>query len=445
MNEGLEEREKSNEYWLEIGKNYRIHARPTVPVILERGEGIYVWDVEGKRYIDFESGQICMSTGHTHPQLNEAINEQIKKIMQTGSNFTSVPEILLAKKLAEITPEPFQKSFFACSGSEANEIALRMVKKYTGRFEIVAVMKNYHGSTLGSFSVSSTVNREGYGPLMNGVYFIPVPYCYRCPFNECYPDCRLSCIDYTEELLKRVTSGKPAALILELLISGGGVIVPPKEWVQNIRRICNEREMLMIADEAQTGIGRVGKWFMCQHFDVTPDVITTSKTIGGGVPLSAVITSAEIADASVAKGFQYTSSHTGDPFLCAVGLATIELIEQNHLVDHAAWIGDFMMKGLRGLQEKYEVIGDVRGLGTIMGIEIVKDRVSKRPEFDLAARIAMECRGMGLIVGCNPWRMPPFRNVIRIVPPIIAKEEEISTALGILDDAIKAALKHPYG
>jgi 4-aminobutyrate aminotransferase-like enzyme len=434
-------KEKTNDEWMKMGGKYRIQCRPFVPVVLEKGAGIYVWDVEGKRYIDFESGQICMSIGHSHPKISEAIVNQINKIMQNGSNYTCVSEILLAKKLAEITPEPFQKSFFACSGSEANEIALRMVKKYTGRFEIVAVMRNYHGSTFGSFAVSSTVNRVGYGPLMNGVYFIPAPYCYRCQFNECYPGCKLSCVDYAEELIKRVTSGKPAAIILELLISGGGVIVPPKEWIQKIRQICNEREMLMIADEAQTGIGRTGKWFMCQHLDVTPDIITTSKSIGGGVPLSAVITSEEIADTSVKNGFQYSSSHAGDPFLCAVGLAQIELIEQNNLMNNATKIENIMKKGLRELQEKYEVIGDVRGLGTLLGIEIVEDPVSKKPAFDLAGRIATECLERGLIVGCNPWRMPPFRNVIRIVPPFISKEEELSTALNILEEGIKEAIK----
>jgi len=433
--------EKGNKYWMDIEREYRIHARPTVPIVLERGSGVYVWDVEGKRYIDFESGQICMATGHTHPRIINAIHEQINKIMQTGSNYTCIPEILLAKKLAEITPEPFQKSFFACSGSEANEIALRMVKKYTGRFEIVGVMRNYHGSTFGSFSVSSSVRRGGYGPPMNGVCIIPAPYCYRCQFNECYPDCSLSCISYAEELLDRTTSGKPAAIILEFLISGGGVVIPPKEWIQNIRRICNEREMLMIADEAQTGFGRTGKWFMFQNFDILPDIFTSSKTIGGGIPLSAVTTSAEIADTSVKNGFQYTSSHTGDPFLCAVGLANIEVIEKENLIDNAAKIGNFMLRRLRELQEKYEVIGDVRGLGTILGIEIVEDRISKKPAFDLASRISLECLEEGLIVGCNPWRMPPYRNVIRIVPPFIAKEDELSTALNILDEGIKKALK----
>jgi len=383
-----------------------------------------------------------MATGHTHPEIVNTINEQINKIMQNGSNYTSVPEILLAKKLAEITPAPLQKSFFACSGSESNEIAFRMVKKYTGRFEIIAVMRNYHGSTFGSFSVSSSSNRSGYGSTMNEVFFIPAPYCYRCQFNECYPGCGLSCIDYTEELLNRITSGKPAAIILELLISGGGIIVPPKEWVQNIRRICNEREMLMIADEAQTGIGRTGNWFMCQHFNIVPDILTVSKSIGGGIPLSSITTSAEIADISVDNGFQYSSSHTGDPILCAVGLANIELIEQDNLVDNAAKIGDFMLNGLRQLQDKYEVIGDVRGLGTILGIEFVENKISKKPEFNLTDKIAHGCREKGLIVGCNPWRMPPLRNVIRIVPPLITTDDELSAALNILEDTITETMKH---
>lgn len=440
-------RERTNDYWVELDRKYRIQARPTEPLVLERGQGVRVWDVEGHEYMDFESGQFCMATGHTHPSVAQALREQADRLMHTSMKYLNIPRIRLAQKLAAIAPAPLQQSYFGCAGSEANEAALRLAKKYTGRFEIVAVLGGYHGRSLASASVSTSYMRDraGYGPMMAGTTYIPAPYCYRCPFNETYPGCRLSCAQYGEEVIDRTTSGEPAALIMELIIGSGGVIVPPPEWVRRIRQMCDERGMLLIDDEALTGVGRTGRWFACQHFDVVPDILTTSKALGGGVPLCAVITTAEIAAGAVRKGYDQAASHMGDPFQCAVGLANLEVVERENLVDRAAQRGAQLKDGLQELSRRHEIIGDVRGLGLLVGIEIVESKASKRPAPQMAARVTDECRRRGLLIGGPRLGARMGLNALRLSPPFIATQEDIARALSVMDAALEAAAHAAVG
>ncbi len=443
---------RTNQEWLELGRQYILrHPHRTAPLVPERGEGIYIWDVEGNRYIDFQSGQLCVTLGHSHPKYVEALSQQAQKIVQTGTLFIAPSEVLLAQKIAELTPDPLQKSFFACTGSESNELALRLVRKYTGRFEVIAVMRGYHGQTAGSASITGRggMLREGYGPMPTGTGFIPTPYPYRCQYCRNESSCNLGCTESAETLIDTATSGRPAALFFEPMMSAAGQIVPPVEWMQEMARICRERGILMVADEALTGFGRTGKWFAFEHFGVVPDVVTCSKGLGGGVPLCAVTTSAEIADEAVEKGFSQFSSHSGDPLLCATGLANIEIIEQENLVENARVVGNYMKAKLERLQQ-YEIVGEARGLGLCLGLEFVTDKKSRTPNFEGTAVVANYCLEHGLWLPIAIPMDSPDRlerrfmemsgaQVLRFMPPITVTTEQVDEALEILEGGIKLA------
>ena len=431
------ERTKSNDYWVELDSRYRVQVRATRPIVLEKGKGVEVWDVEGKKYLDFESGQMAMVSGHSHPAVLNRIKEQIEMLMQNSVRVLNVPRILLAKKLAEIVPDPLEKSYFLSTGSESVEASLRLAKKYTGRFEVVALLGGYHGRTAGSQSYTSNSRgaRTGYGPLLPGATFIPPPYCYRCAFNET-PPCKLSCLGYAEEVIDKTTSGKPAALLVEIMQGVGGIIVPPVEWVRHMRQICDEREMLLIIDESLTGLGRTGKWFAFEHFGISPDILTTSKALGQGVPAAAIITTEKIADGAVAKGYDQGATHMGDPFQCAVALANLEVIERENLLSRATKMGALLRNGLEELQERFDVIGDVRGKGLFLGIEIVESKESKKPAVERTAKLVVECEDRGLLLGGGVSIGGLGMNTIRLCPPLVITEEEISAALNIMENVL---------
>ena len=443
----------TNQGWIELSKQYLLrHPLRMAPLIPERGDGIYMWDVEGNRYIDFQSGQLCVTLGHSHPKYVKALAEQAQKIIQTGTPFIAPSEVLLAKKMAEVAPDPLQKSFFACTGSESNEMALRLVRKYTGRFEIIALMRGYHGQTAGSASITGRggMLREGYGPLPTGVAFIPTPYTYRCPYCRDKGCCNLGCAESAENIIDSATSGKPAAFFFEPLMSAAGQIVPSVEWMRTMQRICRERGILMVADEALTCFGRTGKWFAFEHFGIVPDVVTCSKGLGGGVPLCAVMTSAEIADAAVEKGFSQFSSHSGDPLLCATGLANLEIIEEENLVENARIVGAYMKEKLDRMQQAYEIVGEARGLGLCLGLEIVTDTKSRTANFEGASMVTDYCLEHGLwlpiIVPTQTTDRLRRRflelsgmHVLRFMPPITVTTEQVDEALDIIEAGIKIA------
>ncbi|MBM3490227.1 MAG: aspartate aminotransferase family protein [Alphaproteobacteria bacterium] len=437
-----EELEKTNEYWFELDKQYRINHRFTYPQCWERGQGVSLYDVEGKRYLDFESGQVCVTAGHCHPAYTEALQRQAAKLVQTGSAYTDPTQVRLLKKLAEITPEPFQKSYLACSGSEANEAAMRLAKAYTGRFEVVSFPGNYHGMTGGSWSVTGFGGnyKQPFGPAMPGVIWLPTPFSYPVPgsprFPERDPQVVDACIRFCERLLDEATSGKPAAFMLELIQSAAGVRMLPVAFVQAIRRMCDERGALLIMDEAQTGMGRLGSWWGFEHYGVKPDIIVASKTLGGGVPLSATITSAKIADEAVARGFKQSSSHTGDPLLCAVGLANIGIIERERLIDNVRQVGGHLRTSLERMAAGSPIVGEIRGRGFLLGVEIVRDKETGEPNHEAIAAITARAREHGLLTG---W-WPSYHlaaNIIRLMPPYTLTRAEADEAVGILEEAVR--------
>ncbi len=432
-----EEITRKNDYWVELDRKYRVQVRKTRSIVLEKGKGVEVWDVEGKKYLDFESGQMAMVAGHSHPWVIKRIREQIELLMQNSIRVLNMPRVLLAKKLSEIVPDPLAKSFFLSTGSESVEAALRLAKKYTGRFEVVALLRGYHGRTAGSQSYTSISRgaRAEYGPLLPGATFIPAPYCYRCAFNETLP-CNLSCLSYAEDVIDRTTSGQPAAMIIEIMQGVGGTIVPPAEWVRRLRQICNEREMLLIIDESLTGMGRTGKWFGFEHYNIVPDIMTTSKALGQGVPVAAVITTDEIAGKAVDKGYDQGATHMGDSFQCAVALANIEVIERGNLLEKSYRIGALLKKGLEELQAKFEVVGDVRGMGLFLGLEIIESKVSRRPDPDRALKLVAECEDRGLLLGGGIPTGGLGTNTVRLCPPLVITEEQVNTAIDIIEDVL---------
>lgn len=349
--------------WLELDKKYRIKGRYDISQVLVKGEGIRVWDADGKMYIDFESGQVCASTGHCHPAYTKAVVDQASKLVQTGSGYTDPPRILLAQKLAEIMPGDLSRSYFACTGSEATEAAIRLAKIYTGRTEIVALMRGYHGMTHASLSVTGLGGKfkSVPGSGLPDIAYIPAPYAYRSPFKD--DEDNMASFRYGLEVINWTTTGKPAAIIMEVVMSVGGMIIPSKEYVQAIREWCDQTGALMIIDEAQSGVGRTGKWFAIEHFGVVPDIITTSKSLGGGVPLCGVTTTPKIADRVAELGYHQSSSHTDDPFLAAAGLANIEILESEGLVKNADVMGRYLRDAFEKMKPDFDILGDIRGLG----------------------------------------------------------------------------------
>jgi 4-aminobutyrate aminotransferase-like enzyme len=424
--------------WLALDEAHVAQSPYPPPLVLEGGEGCVVWDVDGRRYLDFESGQFCMATGHAHPQVAAAVAAQAGRLMQIGNRFTSPLRIELAQRLAALSPDPLSTCLFGSTGSEANEIALRLAKRTKGRFEVVAVERGYHGRTLASFGLSSSTRRmrRDYGPMAAGIVLIPTPYPYRCRFG-CGGECNLCCFQQGVETIDRATSGAPAAVIVEFVLGAGGIVPVPATWARAVRDFCDERGALLIGDEALTGLGRTGRWFAFEHAGVVPDLVVTSKALGGGVPLSAVLAPAALAREALAGGFLQAASHQGDPFQCAVALANLDVLEQEGLLERAASLGALLERRLAELERRFEIVGQVRGVGLLWGIEIVRDGETRAEAPDLAAAVTVEAMERGLIVG---GLRPGIReaNVLRLAPPLVIGEEEIARAAAILHDALAA-------
>jgi len=429
--------------WIDRDRAVRIQSRFTFPEVLARGAGTCVYDTDGREYLDFLAGQVCAVTGHCHPRYADAIAKQAKVLIQRGSAFTDTCQIELAERVARLCPGDLNKSYFACTGSESNEAALRMVKLLTGRHEVVAVVRGYHGLTAGSFGITGLggVFREGYGPMQAGTAFLPAPYVYRCPFKGCDPDgstCAMTCLDHGLDTLRRTTSGRPAAVFVEVVQSAGGVVVMPEEWLREIRRLCDEWGALLVIDEAQTGFGRTGRMFAFEHYGVQPDVLTLSKSLGGGLPVSAVVVRDGIAGRLEDLGYYQSSSHTGDPILSAAALANLTIIEEEGLVENAEKMGQLLKEGLSEIARAHPgIVGDVRGIGLFLGMEIIEDRSTRRPSSDLAVLISRSCQEHGLLVGHVPGAVS--ENIIRLLPPLTVTSSEVARALDVLSDAVERA------
>lgn len=410
------------------------------PRLFHSARGTIVTDRTGREYLDFTSGQMCATIGHNHPAIVEALHRAGDKALHFFSGM--IPEVVaelgetLAKKWM---PEGLTKSIFINTGSESNEVALRMAKMYTGGYEILTLGGSWHGITGGVSAVSMASDRKGYGVPTPGVFVIPEPNSYR-PYIEAATEeeAALANLDLALKMFDMQTTGRGAAIIVEPVISAGGVLVPPKVFMQALRHAADDRGLLLIFDEAQTAFGRIGTRTASEYFGVIPDIITMSKTLGGGLPMAAVSTTPAIEQDIHDKKFAFYTSHVSDPLGAEVALAVLEVLERDHLVERANVMGKYLRERMTDLQQKYEAIGDIRGLGLLLGVELVKDRHTREPAHELGALTTRKCFEKGLSM--NIRRRPERGAVWRIAPPLTVSETEIDQASEILEDALRESL-----
>jgi 2,2-dialkylglycine decarboxylase (pyruvate) len=418
--------------------NFRQHliryGGDAYPEIVEKAAGCYVEDAAGKRILDFTSGQMCATVGHNHPNIVAAIKRSCDTALHLFSGMIPSSVVQLAERLARILPPPLSKSLFVNTGSESNDAAIKMAKLATGGFEVVGLGGSWHGVTGNASGVSFASDRKGYGPGMPGTYVIPEPNAYRCPVRHCRDACDRTCMKVGFELYDMQSSGARAAIIAEPVISAGGVIVPPEGYFDALRNEARKRHMLLIFDEAQTAFGRLGHWFAASHLGVTPDIMTVSKTLGGGIPLAGVITNDEIEATCHRRGFAFYTSHVSDPLPATVGLAVLDTIEQEGLLARSREMGGYLAARLEELQARHEEIGDVRGMGLLRGIELVKDRETREPNHELGALTTERCLRLGLSM--NIRRRPERGSVWRIAPPLTVTRDDIDLAMTIFDQAL---------
>lgn len=419
----------------DIVSAYKDHTWPAAatyyetPIVIERGEGMHVWDDHGNRYLDCFGGVLTVSVGHANPAVNRAIREQIDKVSHTSALYINKPAAELATKIADITPGKLNRSFFTNSGSEADETAMLVARMYTGRQEIIALRHAYHGRTMLAMSAAGHSTWRHGGTAVAGIHHAIAPYCYRCPFGQSYPDCGVKCAQDVEEVIQTVTDGKIAAFIAEPILGVGGFIVPPKEYFGEVQKIVKRYGGIMITDEVQTGWGRTGdKWCGIEHWEVEPDVMTFAKGMANGSPIGCTTTTDEIAKALPGLTF---STFGGNPVTSAAALATITYIEEKNLPRNAAVVGAYLRQRLTELQEKYPVIGDVRGMGLMQGIECVEDRKTKVPAPKAVMKVFEETKKRGVLIGKGGL----FGNVIRLGPPLIATQDDIDVLCNALDAA----------
>lgn len=405
------------------------------PVLIHRAKGSYLYDQNGRAILDFTSGQMCATLGHNHPAVVEAIQKACREVIHLFSGMLSPAVIELARSLSQLLPESLQKVLLVNTGSEANEAALRMAKLKTEGFEVIGLSASWHGMTAGASSSGYIAARKGYGPAMPGTMAIPTPNCYRCPIQHCRDRCDMTCLEVGFSLVDNQSVGAYAACIIEPVLSAGGVIVPPEGYFQRLQALCQERGMLLILDEAQTAFGRLGSTFAFEQLGMVPDILTLSKTLGGGLPLAATVTSAAIEEECYAKGFVFYTSHISDPLPAEVGLAVLHVLATDHLAQRAKVMGDYLKAGLLKLQQHHEVIGDVRGRGLLLGVDLVRDRDTREPALDLGAKITRRCLELGLSM--NIVTLPGMGSIWRIAPPLTVSQEELDQGLEILDQALK--------
>ena len=397
------------------------------PVALVKGEGEYVWDDAGNKYLDCFGGVLTVSIGHANPRVNDAIIEQVKTISHTSTLYANKPQGDLAEKLAEISPGNLKKSFFTSTGTEADDTAIMAAKLATGRHEIIVLRHSYSGR---SATALSAVGHSTWKPLPSqvaGMVHAAAPYCYRCPFKLEYPSCGVACAKDIKEVIQTSTTGEIAAFMAEPILGVGGFIVPPPEYFGIAYDIARQHGGLCIADEVQTGWGRTGdKWFGIEQWGVTPDIMTSAKGMGNGVPIGWTIATPEVADKYPGLTF---ATFGGNPVSSAAALAVIKEIEDNDLRTNARVVGNYFRKKLEELKEKYPVIGDVRGMGLMQAVELVKDRVTKEPAADAVLKVFEETKRRGVLIGKGGL----YGNVIRTGLMLNSTKENVDELIAAMD------------
>jgi len=409
------------------------------PLFVDRVEGTKVIDVDCNEYIDFNSGLLCLNIGR-HPEVVKAIERQANKLLHYSiTDFYYKEVIELSKTVSEILPFKDVKFHFGNSGTEANEAALKLVRYYTGRPYILSFIGSFHGRTYGSMSLTASkpVHRKRFGPLLPGIVHVPYAYCYRCPLGMSYPDCGVACVDFIKEwvLEKYVPPDEVAAFFFEPVQGEGGFVWPPADYFKKLKKLADEYGILMVDDEVQAGIGRTGEWLAINHFDIKPDIITLAKAIASGLPLGLTAARAKIMNWE--KG-AHATTFGGNPVACAAAIATINVIKKENLLERVKRVGERLLKRFEEMKEEYEIIGDVRGKGFMIGIELVKNKKTKEYATREANELIVRCWKRGLLL------ITAGRSVIRIAPPLNLEEKHIDKGISIFEEEIKKLVHEIY-
>jgi len=421
----------------------RDHAVPrglsqSTPVYVAKAEDAWLEDVDGNRYVDFAGGIGCINVGHRREAVVAAIREQLDRYLHTCVQVTPYEGyVRLAERMNEVTPGRFRKkTLFVNSGAEAIENAVKIARVHTGRPGIIAFEDAFHGRTMMTLALTSKTHpyKAGFAPFPSDVYRIPYAYCYRCSYSLRYPSCDVFCASHLEDTFKRVVAAEEvAAVIAEPVLGEGGFVVPPKEFFRILIDICHNHGVLFIADEVQSGFGRTGKLFASEHYGIEPDIVVTAKSLGGGLPLAAVTGRAEIMDAPGPGGLGGTFA--GNPLSCAAALAVLDIFEHENLLERANALGNRFQKRAREWQERWPMIGDVRGLGAMQAIELVQSPEKREPAAEEAKQIVQYCYEHGVII----LSAGSYSNVIRVLVPLVATDAQIDEGLDVLEAALKAA------
>ncbi|ODU55592.1 MAG: 2,2-dialkylglycine decarboxylase, partial [Acetobacteraceae bacterium SCN 69-10] len=418
-------------FWTRANRHLLRYGGEFVPFVPARAEGAFLYDAAGRRVLDFTSGQMSAILGHSHPEIVATLRAQAGVLDHLFSSMVSAPVVDLAEALAGLVPE-LPKTMLLSTGGEANEAAIRLAKLVTGRWEVVAFAQSWHGMTGGAAAATYKAGRRGIGPLAPGSFAIPAPNAYRPRFQGVSWQQEL---DDSFELLDKQSTGNLAAFIAEPILSSGGVLDLPLGYLAALKAKCAERGMLLILDEAQTGIGRTGRMFAFERDGVVPDILTLSKTLGAGLPLSAVMTSDAIAAVADEREFLFYTTHVNDPLPAAVGVKVLEIVLRDRLAERAGGLGARLAAGLRGLQQRHECVGDVRGRGLLLGLEFTG--TGGRTAADISDRVTDLALDLGL--SANIVRGGAAGGTMRIAPPLTVSEAEIDLGVDLLDAAISGA------
>ncbi|MBI1745250.1 MAG: aspartate aminotransferase family protein [Acidobacteria bacterium] len=419
----------------DILRKHREYLYPCVatyyqePLVIARGKGQLIYDIDGREYLDFFGGIVTISAGHCNGEITEKIDRQTHTLQHASTLFPTEALVAMAERLAQITPGRLTKSFFTNSGTEADETAILSARLYTGSQEVIALRHGYSGRSALAMSLTGQASWRLGATAIPGIKHALSPYCYRCPLGKSYPDCEVACAKDIEELIQTSTSGRIAAFLAEPIQGIGGFITPPKEYFKIAVDIIRKYGGLFIADEVQTAWGRTGDtWFGIEHWEVVPDIITSAKGMANGVPVGMTVTTPEIADAF--KGLSI-STFGGNPVSMVAAKATIDFIAERNLLQNAKVVGDYFRARLDTLKDKHPLIGDVRGMGLMQALELVKDRNTKEPATAEMARMMEKTKARGLLIGKGGLR----GNVIRMSPPLTISKADVDQAITILDQS----------
>jgi len=406
------------------------------PLVVSKASGARIWDLDGNEYLDFLSGAATTNIGHCHPKVVEAIEDQAHRFIHNtlGYSYYELP-VVLAERLVELTPGSFSKRVsFSLSGSDANDGAMKLARAATGRPKILSFLGSYHGTTYGALTLSGIgLNmKRRLGPFVPEVYHVPYADCYRCYFGLEYPSCGMRCVEYIKTLFETlIPPEEVAAFILEPIQGDSGVIIPPREFWPEIKELCEEYGILFIDEEVQTGFARTGKMFAIEYWGVEPDAVISAKPIASGLPMGVIVSRKELMERWKVPAHLFTTQ--ANPVVCAAAIATLDVIEQENLVERAQWLGESVTKRFMEIKERFDLVGDVRGRGLLIGIDLVRDRETREPARNEALKVAWRAWEKGLVM----ISFGRYGNVLRIAPPLTIRENELEVALEIVEKSIE--------